>query len=320
MKFLESHFEEYIQEKKRYNLHKELQKVYDDMSKNLETQNNIIFYGPKGCGKYTQALSYIQKYSPSNLKYERKMFVEFQKKNYTVKISDIHFEIDMDLLGCHAKLLWNSIYYHIIDILNSRQNRNGIILCKNFQMIHSELLDIFYSYMQTLNHKNINLTYVILTEQTSFIPDNILKRSIIVPVKRPTKSAYSKCAEKSLSTNIKLIKIKNIKNLKTQTYNIMNSQENYTKRFIDIIENYESKQFINVRNTIYNFFIYGIDISESLWMVLDHFVKKGVLNDENIDSILSKLYTFFKYYNNNYRPIYHLESIIYYLINIIHGL
>lgn len=320
MKFLESHFEEYIQEKKRYNLHKELQKVYDDMSKNLETQNNIIFYGPKGCGKYTQALSYIQKYSPSNLKYERKMFVEFQKKNYTVKISDIHFEIDMDLLGCHAKLLWNSIYYHIIDILNSRQNRNGIILCKNFQMIHSELLDIFYSYMQTLNHKNINLTYVILTEQTSFIPDNILKRSIIVPVKRPTKSAYSKCVGKSLTTNIKLIKIKNIKNLKTQTYNIMNSQENYAKRFIDIIENYESKQFINVRNTIYNFFIYGIDISESLWMVLDHFVRKGVLNDENIDSILSKLYTFFKYYNNNYRPIYHLESIIYYLINIIHGL
>ena len=304
MKFLESHFEEYIQEKKRYNLHKELQKVYDDMSKNLETQNNIIFYGPKGCGKYTQALSYIQKYSPSNLKYERKMFVEFQKKNYTVKISDIHFEIDMDLLGCHAKLLWNSIYYHIIDILNSRQNRNGIILCKNFQMIHSELLDIFYSYMQTLNHKNINLTYVILTEQTSFIPDNILKRSIIVPVKRPTKSAYSKCVGKSLTTNIKLIKIKNIKNLKTQTYNIMNSQENYAKRFIDIIENYESKQFIDVRNTIYNFFIYGIDISESLWMVLDHFVRKGVLNDENIDSILSKLYTFFKYYNNNYRPIY----------------
>ena len=244
------------------------------MSKNLETQNNIIFYGPKGCGKYTQALSYIQKYSPSNLKYERKMFVEFQKKNYTVKISDIHFEIDMDLLGCHAKLLWNSIYYHIIDILNSRQNRNGIILCKNFQMIHSELLDIFYSYMQTLNHKNINLTYVILTEQTSFIPDNILKRSIIVPVKRPTKSAYSKCAGKSLSTNIKLIKIKNIKNLKTQTYNIMNSQENYAKRFIDIIENYESKQFIDVRNTIYNFFIYGIDISESLWMVLDHLLKR----------------------------------------------
>ena len=248
------------------------------------------------------------------------MFVDFQKKNYTVKISDIHFEIDMDLLGCHAKLLWNSIYYHIIDILNSRQHRNGIILCKNFQMIHSELLDIFYSYMQTLKHKNINLTYIILTEQLSFIPDNILNRSITVPVKRPTKYSYSKCVGKTLSKTIKLAKINNIKNLKVQTYGIMNSRENYANQFIDIVENYQDKQFIDIRNTIYNFFIYGIDISESLWMVINHFIKEKKLNEENIDFILSRLYIFFKYYNNNYRPIYHLESIIYYLIKIIHEL
>lgn len=320
MKFLESHFEDYIRENKKFNLHKELTNIYTDMSTNLEKQNNIIFYGPKGCGKYTQALSYIKNYSPSNLKYERKMFVDFQKKNYTVKISDIHFEIDMDLLGCHAKLLWNSIYYHIIDILNSRQHRNGIILCKNFHMIHSELLDIFYSYMQTLNHKNINLTYIILTEQVSFIPDNILNRSITIPVKRPTKNSYSKCIGKTLSKSIKLTKINNIKILKTQTYEIMNSRKNYANQFIDIIENYQDKQFIDIRNTIYNFFIYGIDISESLWMVINHFIKKKKLDKENIDFILSRLYVFFKYYNNNYRPIYHLESIIYYLIKIIHEL
>jgi hypothetical protein len=320
MKFLESHFEDYIQENKKFDLHKELTNIYTDMSKNLEQQNNIIFYGPKGCGKYTQALSYIKTYSPSNLKYERKMNVDFQKKNYTVKISDIHFEIDMDLLGCHAKLLWNSIYYHIIDILNSRQHRNGIILCKNFQMIHSELLDIFYSYMQTLNHKNINLTYIILTEQVSFIPNNILKRSITIPVKRPTKNSYSKCTGKILPKNIEVKNICNIKILKAQTYEIMNSKDNYANQLIDIIEKYQEKQFIDIRNTIYNFFIYGIDISESLWMVIDYFIKKKKLNKDNIDSILCRLYIFFKYYNNNYRPIYHLESIIYYLINIIHEL
>ena len=88
----------------------------------------------------------------------------------------------------------------------------------------------------------------------------------------------------------------------------------------DIIENYQDKQFIDIRNTIYNFFIYGIDISESLWMVINYFIKKKKLDKENIDFILSRLYVFFKYYNNNYRPIYHLESIIYYLIKIIHEL
>lgn len=174
--------------------------------------------------------------------------------------------------------------------------------------------------MQTLNHKNINLTYIILTEQVSFIPNNILKRSITIPVKRPTKNSYSKCTGKILPKNIEVKKICNIKILKAQTYEIMNSQDNYANQLIDIIEKYQEKQFIDIRNTIYNFFIYGIDISESLWMVIDYFIKKKKLNKDNIDSILCRLYIFFKYYNNNYRPIYHLESIIYYLINIIHEL
>ena len=76
------------------------------------------------------------------------------------KISDIHFEVDMQILGCNAKILWNQLYYLIIDIVSSRANKKGIIVCKNFQDIHTELLDIFYSYMQTLHHMNINIDYI----------------------------------------------------------------------------------------------------------------------------------------------------------------
>ena len=35
MKFLESHFEDYIRENKKFNLHKELTNIYTDMSNNL---------------------------------------------------------------------------------------------------------------------------------------------------------------------------------------------------------------------------------------------------------------------------------------------
>jgi hypothetical protein len=38
----------------------------------------------------------------------------------------------------------------------------------------------------------------------------------------------------------------------------------------------------------------------------------------NVDLILAKIHTFLKYYNNNYRPIYHLESIFFYMITQIH--
>ncbi len=155
MKYYETRFEEYIQTISKKNLHPELEKIEQNGEK-MGIDNNLIFYGPAGTGKYTQVLNYIKNFSPSKLKYERKMNINLQKKKqYTFKISDVHFEIDMELLGCNAKVLWTEIYKAILDILSTRQTHEGIILCKNFHKIHNELLDVFYSYMQSLSHKNI---------------------------------------------------------------------------------------------------------------------------------------------------------------------
>ena len=56
MKFLESQFEDYIKENNRTNLHTEIKPLYKDIYKQ---NNNIIFYGPKGCGKiYTGIIIY----------------------------------------------------------------------------------------------------------------------------------------------------------------------------------------------------------------------------------------------------------------------
>ena len=63
----------------------------------------------------------------------------------------------MALLGCNAKLLWNDIFNHIIDIISTSKHKKGIIVCKNFHEIHSELLEIFYSYMQTFHKDSIFL-------------------------------------------------------------------------------------------------------------------------------------------------------------------
>ena len=72
MKFYETHFEEYINENTRVNLHPKLDKIYSKFPKSLHNFKNIIFYGPSGIGKYTQMLKSIKKYSPTELKYEKK--------------------------------------------------------------------------------------------------------------------------------------------------------------------------------------------------------------------------------------------------------
>ena len=72
MKFLETHFEEYITSNNNVNLHPKLDKIFAKFPKNINELCNLIFYGPSGIGKYTQMLRAIKKYSPTDLKYEKK--------------------------------------------------------------------------------------------------------------------------------------------------------------------------------------------------------------------------------------------------------
>ena len=162
-------------------------------------------------------LSSIKKYSPSKLKYEKKISITYNKNTYYFKISDIHFEIDMSILGCQSKMLWNEIYNHIVDIILARNENTGIIVCKYLHDINSDLLDIFYSYMQTLTNSSIEIKFILLTEELSFIPDNILNCSYVINVARPSKTLYNNIIinknPAKLNKNIKLNEITNIKNI-----------------------------------------------------------------------------------------------------------
>jgi len=321
MKFLETKCEDYIQKCQTLNLHPELSAYFAAATGPLADQNNLILYGPKGVGKYTQALNYVRHFSPTALKYERKMNINFQnKRQHVFRISDIHFEVDMQLLGCNARVLWNKVYHHILDILSTRQNQEGIIVCKNFQCIHSELLDIFYSYMQTLAHRSITLTYVILTEQISFIPSDILKRCMVIPVRRPTKARYGKCLGAPLPKHLDMDAIVNIKDLQTGVTQLMNPTEKIVRQIVDKIKNYDEMEFLAFRDLLYDIFIYHLDINECMWEVITHLIKEEKITTEQLGEIFSELYGFLKFFNNNYRPIYHLEKFTLTLCKIIHGL
>jgi hypothetical protein len=314
MKFLETHFKEYINEVSRFNLHPKLEKVYQRFPESLDSFGNLIFYGPSGVGKYSQMLHSIKKYSPSELKYEKKINLIYDKKQYYFKISDIHFEIDMSLLGCNSKLLWHDICQQIVDILSARTNKTGIIVCKEFHSIHSELLENFYSYMQENNVSSINIKYILLTEQVSFIPDAILNCCEIIHIPRPSKVAYSKCTQTKLSCIENIENIKNIKHLKSNITELSCPYKIICDKIIGEMENVNELKFLKFRSLLYDIFIYDLNMGECIWYILTK-IKK----DNYTSKVLLRTYVFLKYYNNNYRPIYHLESYLLYLISILHG-
>ena len=319
MKFFESHFEEYINEVSKFNLHTKLEKCYKRFPNTLEKFGNLIFYGPSGVGKYSQMLYLIKKYSQTNLKYEKKLTLTYDKKQYFFKISDIHYEIDMSLLGCHSKLLWHDIYQQIVDILSAKNNKTGIIVCKNFHNINSELLENFYSYMQDNNLLSVNIKYILLTEVVSFIPDTILNCCEIIHISRPSRIAYTKCSKQKFSNDIQIENIINIKHLHTKNYELMHSHKIICDKILKKMIEINELKFILFRDLLYDIFIYNLNITDCIWYILTNLTKLKKINSENMSPILLKTYNFLKYYNNNYRPIYHLESYLFYLISIIHG-
>jgi hypothetical protein len=320
MKFYETHFEEYINENNRVNFHPKLDKIYDKFPKKIHELKNLIFFGPSGTGKYTQMLKSINKYSPSDLKYEKKISLTYNKQQYFFKISDIHYEIDMSLLGCNSKLLWHEIYQQIIDIISAKTEKNGIIICKYFHDIHSELLENFYSYMQYNTSTSINLKFIIITEMISFIPDNILNCCELINVSRPTKTSYNKYVKGKLPNKLQLENITNTKILHFYNEDLMLQYRIICNKIINNLININDIQYLKFRDILYDIFIYNLDISECIWYILSIFIKQKNIRNEHLSKILIKTYCFLQYYNNNYRPIYHVENYFLYLGKLIHNI
>ena len=378
MKFYETSYEEYVNSVEKYNLHPEIAKISNSFPNGIHNIENLIIYGPSGVGKYSQVLNIIKKYSPSELKYDRKIIAQTEKQQYIYKISDIHYEIDMSLLGCNSKILWHEIFFQIVDIISVKKEKHGIILCKNFHLIHTELLEIFYSYMQQYNHSqsNIKIKFFIISEHISFLPIPIINNCHILRIGRPSKERVEELISsqycllnnkeeyrtftqriadykmkpsiffqranpntktnkiKTITENIEIEGVMNIKEYRSfpliiheitgeTTNNQFEISSDLPKDVFNIIcdniikeiSNPQNISFTEFRDTLYDILTYNLDMTECLWYILRHFIDNKILSKTDISEILMDTFLFLKYYNNNYRPIYHLERIMFTIIN-----
>jgi replication-associated recombination protein RarA len=256
----------------------------------LEQFQPLILYGPPGVGKYTQMLHIVKQYSTSQLKHEKKLLINTASSFY-IKISDIHYEVDMELLGCNSKLLWDEIYNHIVEIIqNKYTDKQGIIVCKNLHKINHELLEIFYSYMQG------TIKYIFLTESISFLPDTLLSKCKVLSIPRPSMELYQSIG-KTPSFN-----------LKSHT-EIDNNKPLFTK-----IRNYlHTSTMSELREDLYSILIFDLGVESFVYYLITTIPATPLQRASMVkESIL-----FLQYFNNNYRPIYHLEKLMYAILYIL---
>ena len=299
-------FIEYINNYDKNNINKKYNDFFNSLDNNLNNVTNFIFYGPPGSGKYSSALKLIEKYSNSNLKYEKKMIILSNKNEHVIKISDIHYEINMENLTCNAKSLFNDIYINIIDSIQVHEKREGIILCKNFHLIDSELFDIFYSFMQKKLIENFTVKFILLTDHLSFINKNILNISKIIYFNKLSISNYNKLSNITNKKSIllknnfeeKLQSINNIEILKTleldtNNLNIIHINKTLCDAIVNDILNYKNLNYFNLRNKLYDLLTYNLNINDCIYYIIDNLITKKNLDHNFIDNIFLKTCFFF---------------------------
>jgi hypothetical protein len=202
---------------------------------------------------------------------------------------------------------------------------------------------------------SIQIHFILLTEHISFIPNNILNSCTVIRIPKPNLDNYisivqssttnnmttqerpliqrisdfrktekQKADIKDIIVNINTDGISNIKEI--NSFSLVTTAQDLPKDIFNIIcdniiheiIHYNKIVYTEFRDIIYDILIYNLDIAECLWYILLFFIQNKYLSDEDISNILTKIFIFMKYYNNNYRPIYHLESMLYYIILRVH--
>ena len=88
---------------------------------------------------------------------------------------------------------------------------------------------------------------------------------------------------------------------------------------IDFKDNYIYKekeienQYKLLRDILYDILVKNYNIFSVINYVSSKLIEMNVIADHN--KLVQDIYNFFKYYNNNYRPIYHLERISFNIID-----
>ena len=233
---------------------------------------NIIIFGPENSGKYTQSLHIAEKFSNSRLKYSRKTEIEVNNEKYYFSISDIHFEIDFELLGTNESTIWIEFITHIKCIIDTIQK--GFIICKNFHCIKDELLSIFHTFM-----RDPRLKFIILTKHISYLPKCIKDKCVIYNLKSREIDSYS-----------------------FQYIGVCNK----IVEFIIL----QDKHLSELREMLYQLLTYNYDIHECVRYIFFELIRKQYITKEFIRPKFDHMVTILKHYNTNYRPIYHLELLI----------
>ena len=137
---------------------------------------------------------------------------------------------------------------------------------------------------------------------------------------QPTKIAVSKITTNGNdNTKRNVGTIRNLRALKEET-SIITLESKIENSIIEYIINIDDFNMARFRELIYDMLVYNIDVHECIGNIISTLVKRKYISPTKYYDVFIYVYQALKQYNNNYRPIYHLESIFFYITIKVHSL
>ena len=106
----------------------------------------------------------------------------------------------------------------------------------------------------------------------------------------------------------------------TSETKFLDSEENIVDKLFTVINDYKSLSIKTLRNDIYDIFTYNLCMKKCIKKLIFRILNEMDLSLNKIKEIFLETNNFYKLYNNNYRPIYHIENLILTFVKIIHEL
>jgi len=75
-----------------------------------------------------------------------------------------------------------------------------------------------------------------------------------------------------------------------------------------------------LREQLYDILVYNLSVEECVWNIVKKLINENMIKQKNIQLSFRKVLDFLETYNNNYRPIFHLEKLTINLMKIVHDI
>eukprot|EP01039_Chlorochromonas_danica_P011424 gene11424-12771_t len=296
-----------------------------------------LLVGPAGVGKYTAGLRLIaaSRMDDTLAAAEDIPFGNPKKlvlENATCLVTARHYEIDLALLGCKAKDTWNAWFGQIVQSLQcTRVHKLTYLLCRNAHTLHPDVMILFSIYLEQAmclmwSQYRIHLRFVLLTEQWSCLPPALVRLCVPVFVRRPSADrlhAWVQRATGAPAAAVQSIQPWQISNLKEwiglfevgvpakRLAHFTDLTDRVARTIATALRELQAAppaafgmRVATLREALYDILVYNLDVGECVWTLL-----RDWGDPVAVRAAVLQLPRFWREYNNNYRPIFHLELL-----------